>query len=175
MAAALRLRGDYDGVGLRRLARRSENAGQTRRLLSLAAIYDGVSRTEAARIGGVGLQTVRDWVLAFNAEGPAGLVDGKAPGNAPLLNTDQRRALMTIVECGPIPAVHGVVRWRLIDLAQWVFEEFGVTISKPTLSRVCAPWACASCRPVPGIMPRIPRRWRRSKKLRCRPGRDRPR
>jgi len=136
MAAALRLRGDYDGVGLRRLARRSENAGQTRRLLSLAAIYDGVSRTEAARIGGVGLQTVRDWVLAFNAEGPAGLVDGKAPGNAPLLNTEQRRALMTIVECGPIPAVHGVVRWRLIDLAQWVFEEFGVTISKPTLSRV---------------------------------------
>jgi len=136
MAAALRLRGDYDGVGLRRLARRSENAGQTRRLLSLAAIYDGVSRTEAARIGGVGLQTVRDWVLAFNAEGPAGLVDGKAPGNAPLLNTEQRRALMTIVECGPIPAVHGVVRWRLIDLARWVFEEFGVTISKPTLSRV---------------------------------------
>jgi len=136
MAAAFLLRGDYDGVGLRRLARRSENAGQTRRLLSLAAIYDGVSRTEAARIGGVGLQTVRDWVLAFNAEGPAGLVDGKAPGNAPLLNTDQRRALMTIVECGPIPAVHGVVRWRLIDLARWVFEEFGVTISKPTLSRV---------------------------------------
>ena len=136
MAAALRLRGDYDGVGLRRLARRSENAGQTRRLLSLAAIYDGVSRTEAARIGGVGLQTVRDWVLAFNAEGPAGLVDGKAPGNAPLLNTEQRRALMTIVERGPIPAVHGVVRWRLIDLARWVFEEFGVTISKPTLSRV---------------------------------------
>ena len=121
---------------LGRLARRSENAGQTRRLLSLAAIYDGVSRTEAARIGGVGLQTVRDWVLAFNAEGPAGLVDGKAPGNAPLLNTEQRRALMTIVECGPIPAVHGVVRWRLIDLARWVFEEFGVTISKPTLSRV---------------------------------------
>ena len=94
MAAALRLRGDYDGVGLRRLARRSENAGQTRRLLSLAAIYDGVSRTEAARIGGVGLQTVRDWVLAFNAVGPAGLVDGKAPGNAPLLNTEQRRALI---------------------------------------------------------------------------------
>ena len=58
-------------------------------LLALAAIYDGGSRTEAAKIGGVGLQTVRDWVLAFNAEGPAGLVNGKAPGNSPLLN-DQR-------------------------------------------------------------------------------------
>src|SRR6516164_4442648 len=130
MAAAFLLRGDYDGVGLRRLARRSENAGQTRRLLSLAAIYDGVSRTEAARIGGVGLQTVRDWVLAFNAEGPAGLVDGKAPGNAPLLNTEQRRALMTIVECGPIPAVHGVVR-RLADRDAELLEHPSRQIDQP--------------------------------------------
>jgi len=118
-----------------RLARRSEDAGQTRRLLALAAIYDGGSRGEAAKIGGVGLQTVRDWVLAFNAEGPVGLVDGKAPGNAPLLNDERRQALRAIVESGPIPAVHGVVRWRLIDLAQWVFEEFCISISKQTLSR----------------------------------------
>ena len=101
-----------------RLAKGSEDAAQTRRLLALAAIYEGGSRTEAAKIGSVGLQTVRDWVLAFNAEGPSGLVDGKAPGNPPLLNGDQRQALLQIVESGPIPAVHGVVRWRLIDLAQ---------------------------------------------------------
>ena len=61
-------------------------------------------------IGGVGLQTVRDWVLAFNTEGPAGLVNGKAPGNAPLLNNERRDALRQIVESGPIAAVHGVVR-----------------------------------------------------------------
>ena len=135
MAAAVRLREDYDAVGLRELAKRSVDANQTRRLLALAAIYDGGSRGDAARMGGVGLQTVRDWVLAFNAEGPAGLVNGKAPGNAPLLSAAHRQALLEIVESGPIPAVHGVVRWRLIDLAQWVFDELRVSISKQTLSR----------------------------------------
>jgi hypothetical protein len=84
MAAAVRLREDYEAGRLRELAKRSEDANQTRRLLALAAIYDGGCRGDAARIGGVGLQTVRDWVLAFNAEGPAGLVNGKAPGNTPL-------------------------------------------------------------------------------------------
>ena len=117
MGAAVRLRGDYDAGQLRALARRSEDAAQTRRLLALGAIYDGGSRHEAAKIGGVGLQTVRDWVLAFNAEGPAGLIDGKAPGNPPLLDADKRQLLARIVESGPIPAAHGVVRWRLIDLA----------------------------------------------------------
>jgi transposase len=135
MAAAIGVRGDYDAARLRELAKWSEDANQTRRLLALAAIYDGESRTDAARIGGVGLQTVRDWVLAFNAEGPAGLVNGKAPGNTPLLTQAHRQALREIVESGPIPAVHGVVRWRLIDLAQWVFEEFRISISKQTLSR----------------------------------------
>ncbi len=120
---------------MRALAKRSADAAQTRRLLALAAIYDGGSRAEAARLGGVGLQTVRDWVLAFNAEGPPGLVNGKAPGNAPLLNDERRQALRQIVESGPLPAVHGVVRWRLIDLAQWVFDEFRISISKQTLSR----------------------------------------
>jgi transposase len=135
MAAAVHLRGDYDAARLRELAKRSVDADQTRRLLALAVIYDGGSRTEAAKLGGVGLQTVRDWVLAFNAAGPPGLVNGKAAGNAPLLTQAHRQALLEIVESGPIPAVHGVVRWRLIDLAQWVFEEFGISISKQTLSR----------------------------------------
>src|SRR6266852_6976011 len=119
MASAVRVRGDYEAAQLR----------------ALAAIYDGGSRAEAARLGGVGLQTVRDWVLAFNAEGPPGLVNGKAPGNAPPLTQAHRQALLEIVESGPIPAVHGVVRRRLIDLAQWVFEEFRISISKQTLSR----------------------------------------
>src|SRR5436305_371604 len=92
MAAAVRVRRDYEAAQIRVLAKRSKDAAQTRRLLALAAIYDGGSRTEAARIGGVGLQTVRDWVLAFNAEGPPGLVNGKAPGNAPLLNDQRTRS-----------------------------------------------------------------------------------
>jgi transposase len=135
MAAAVGVRDDFASEELRKLAKATKDAAQSRRLLALAEIYDGGTRTDAARIGGVGLQTVRDWVLAFNAKGPPGLVDGKAPGQPPLLNAEQRQALMRIVEAGPIPAIHGVVRWRLIDLAQWVFEEFGISISKQTLSR----------------------------------------
>ena len=78
---------------------------------------------------------MRDWVLRFNAEGPDGLVTGKAPGNRPLLDAARRTALRRIVEDGPIPAVHGVVRWRLMDLAQRLWDEFRVSISKQTLSR----------------------------------------
>jgi transposase len=136
MRTPVRLREDYDGQHLRALAKASRDANQTRRLLALTAIYDGGSRGEAAKIGGVGVQTVRDWVLAFNAEGPPGLIDGKAPGNQPLLNPEQRAALRHIVEAGPNPAVDGVVRWRLVDLAQWVFVEFGISVSKQALSRM---------------------------------------
>jgi len=135
MAAAVRLRKDFDGTALRGICKATKDAAQTRRLLALAEIYDGGSRSDAARIGGVGLQTVRDWVLRFNARGPAGLIDGKAPGNAPKLDDDQRQALANIVERGPIPAIHEVVRWRLVDLAQWIWEEFGISLSETTVGR----------------------------------------
>jgi len=135
MGSPVPLRADFDAAALRLRARRTRDADQGRRLLALAAIYDGGSRGEAARIGSVGLQTVRDWVLRFNAAGPDCLVDGKSPGQTPKLNKAQREALVRIVESGPIPAVHGVVRWRLIDLAQWVWDEFGISIAKQTLSR----------------------------------------
>jgi len=135
MGAAIGLREDFGSAQMRALARTVKDAGQARRLLALAVIYDGARRTEAARIGGVGLQIIRDWVLRFNARGPDGLITGKAPGNPSKLNDDQRRALEDIVERGPIPAIHGVVRWRLIDLMQWVWEEFGISLSEPTMSR----------------------------------------
>ena len=129
------LRADFDAAGLRAEARRSKDAAQARRLLALAAVYDGATRTEAARIGGVTLQIVRDWVPRFNAEGPAGLLDRKAPGQAPRLNDAHRAALTAVLESGPTPAIHGVVRWRLADLGQWLWEEFRVSVSKQTLSR----------------------------------------
>ena len=135
MSTPVPLRSDFDTIGLRMLARRSRGPDQTRRLLALAEIYDGGSRPDAARIGGVGVQIVRDWVVRFNAKGPDGLLTGKAPGAPSILDERQRQALRQVVEDGPIPALHGVVRWRLIDLAQWLFEEFRVSISKPTLSR----------------------------------------
>ena len=84
---AVPLRADFDAVGVRCWARKSKDGPQARRLLALAAIYEGASRTEAARIGGVTLQIVRDWVLKFNADGPAGLIDRKAPGQPPVSTT----------------------------------------------------------------------------------------
>jgi transposase len=106
MAAPVPLRPDFDAEALRALAKSSRDPDQTRRLLALSAIYAGGSRSEAA-LGGVGLQTVRDWVLAFNADGPDGLIGGKAPGARPRLNAEQREALRALVEAGPTPAAHG--------------------------------------------------------------------
>ena len=132
---AIALRDDYDAARLRQAARDSDDAGQVRRLLALAAIYEGVPRAEAAQIGGVTRQIVRDWVLRFNADGPDGLIDRKAPGKTPLLGPAERAALAQAIEDGPMPAVDGVVRWRLVDLAQWVWEQFGISISRQTLGR----------------------------------------
>jgi len=135
MGTAVLLRGDFNGASLRALAKKSKDGNRTRRLVAIAKIYDGGSRSDAARIGGVGLQTIRDWVLRFNARGPDGLVDGKAPGQRSKLSDDHRHALAAMVEAGPIPAIHGVVRWRLIDLAQWIFEEYRISVTKQILSR----------------------------------------
>lgn len=135
MAAAVGLRDDFTAPDLRELARRSGNGGQVRRLLALASIYDGGTRGDAARIGGVSLQTIRDWVLRFNAGGAGALVDRKSAGPRPLLNDAWRRALAEAIEAGPDPALDGVVRWRQADLGQWLWNAFGVSLSQPTLSR----------------------------------------
>jgi transposase len=129
------LRDDFDAPRVRAAARKAKDAGQARRLLALAAIYDGASRTEAAAIGGVTLQIVRDWVLKFNTLGPDGLIDRKAPGQPSRLTAEHRAALQAMIESGPIPAIHDVVRWRLVDLCQWLWEEFRIVISRQTLSR----------------------------------------
>jgi transposase len=135
MSIPVSLRGDFEASQLRALAKKTKDGPQARRLLALAAIYDGATRTEAAKIGGVTLQIIRDWVMRFNARGAAGLLDGKSPGQPSRLNDVQRQALVRMIESGPIPAIHGVVRWRLIDLAQWIYEEFRITVAKQTLSR----------------------------------------
>jgi transposase len=129
------LRTDFNAAALRTIARQTKDGPQARRLLALAAIYEGATRTEAARIGGVTVQIVRDWVVKFNAHGPEGLVNRKPPGQPSKLTDAHRAALLARVDAGPIPAVHGVVRWRLIDLIAWIWEEFRLSLSKQTLSR----------------------------------------
>jgi transposase len=129
------LRTDFHADALRAIARKAKDGPQARRLLSLAAIYEGATRTEAARIGGVTLQVVRDWVVKFNVLGPEGLIDRKPPGQPSRLTDAHRAALMVRLDEGLIPAVHGVVRWLLVDLIAWAWEEFRIAISKQTLSR----------------------------------------
>jgi transposase len=142
-------------------------------LLALAAIYDGARRNVAAMIGGVTLQSIRDWVLRFNQGGPDALIDKHAPGPTPKLNDVQRLALKEIVEQGPIAAAHGVVRWRLIDLAQWISDEFGISLDETTVGRELKAMGFAklSARPrhyaqnevaLAAFKKTSPTRWRRS-------------
>lgn len=135
MGQPVRLREDYSSAELQALARSSKDGDWTRRLLALSLVYDGHSRSEAAAVGGVGLQTLRDWCIRFNAKGPEGLKTGKAPGQRPLLNDHHRQALRQTIERGPTPYLDGVVRWRLCDLAKWLWDELRVAVSEQTLSR----------------------------------------
>ena len=135
MSAAIGVRSDIASGDLRRFARRCSDADQVRRVLAVALILDGGSRSDAARMAGVTLQIARDWVLRFNEGGPEGLATRKAPGAPSILNDEQRARLAQQVEAGPIPAAHGVVRWRIVDLAQWLWDEFGLSITRFTLGR----------------------------------------
>src|SRR3546814_13277214 len=112
-----------------------DGGDQVRGLCAVGVILDGGSRSEAAKLAGVTRQIVRDWVLRFNEGGPDGLATRKAPGRAAILNDEQRARLAAIVEAGPIPAAHGVVRWRLADLAQWIWDEFALSVTRHTLGR----------------------------------------
>lgn len=116
MGSPVSLWPDYSPAQLRQLARYSKDTNQSRRLLSLAAVLDGMSRGEAARIGGMDRQTLRDWVHRFNERGPDGLKNTHAGGQRSRLTPEQKAELASIVETGPDPATDGVVRWRRIDL-----------------------------------------------------------
>jgi transposase len=108
------------------LAKKAKDANQSRRLLSLAAVVDGMSRAEAAMMGGMDRQTLRDWVHRFNAAGLDGLLDNWASGPVPRLSTAQKAELTRIVETGPDRGVDGVVRWRRVDLKHVIAERFGI-------------------------------------------------
>lgn len=135
---AITLREDYRAEDVRAVAARAKDGKQARRLLSIAAVYDGMSRAEAARIGSMDRQTLRDWVHRFNAEGPEGLFDRKAPGAASKLMRAQLAELARIVEAGPDPGRGGVVRWRCIDLKELIRERFGVDYHERSVAKLLA-------------------------------------
>ena len=136
MSAAIQIRTDYDAGQLRRLAKRSKCSKQSRRLLSLAAIYDGMSRADSARVGGMDRQTLRDWVHRFNDEGPDGLFDRKENGSVRRLSAEQWKELALIVATGPDLERDGVVRWRRVDLKAVIEERFGVSYSERYVSQI---------------------------------------
>ena len=80
-------------------------------------------------------QTLRDWVIRFNEQGPDSLINIPSPGVPPKLGKKHRAFLLRLVEEGPIPAIHGVVRWRACDLIMQLHEEFGLSVSDDTIYR----------------------------------------
>ena len=137
MPSAVRLREDYSVEELRALARRSKSVNQSRRLLSLAAVRDGMDRGAAAKVGGIDRQTLRDWVHRFNALGPEGLIDNWTEGPKPRLSAEQLAEVAQIVEAGPDREKDGVVRWRRIDLKRVIAERFGVDSTR-AMSESCS-------------------------------------
>jgi transposase len=135
MGRAIAVRRDYTSGRLRRLAQRTKNAAEPCRLLAIAAVLDGASREEAAKIGGMDRQTLRDWVIRFNEQGPDGLINIPSPGAPAKLDETHKAFLARIVEDGPIPAIHGVVRWRACDLIMQLHEEFALSVSDDTIYR----------------------------------------
>ena len=135
MSQAIPVRTNYTAGEVRRFAQRAKDAAQARRLLAIAAVLDGASREEAATIGGMDRQTLRDWVIRFNEQGPDGLINKSSPGAPGKLTEEHKAFLARLVEDGPIPAVHGVVRWRACDLIMRLYEEFGISVSDDTVYR----------------------------------------
>lgn len=133
---AIGVRSDWDAVRVRAAAREAENADQVRRLLAIAAVYEGKNRTEAARVGAMDRQTLRDWVHRFNASGPAGLIDRKAPGAAPRLTAEQESELAALIEAGPDRERDGVVRWRCVDLQRQILIRWKVAYHESTVGKL---------------------------------------
>jgi len=128
-------RTEHSADDLRAVASKCRDGAQVRRLLALAFVLDGHTRTEAADQAGMDRQTLRDWVHRYNAEGIAGLKSGHGPGKPPSLNQEQMAELRAMVLKGPDPEKHGVVRWRCVDLRAEVARRYSVEVSKRTVGK----------------------------------------
>ena len=133
---AVALKEGLSADAFRKAAATADDADQARRLLALAAVRDGVSRTQAARVGGMDRQTLRDWVHAFNERGIEGLVNATSPGRPRKLDAAHEAEIKALVETGPDPKTDGIVRWRRCDLARIVKERHGIEVDEDTMGRV---------------------------------------
>src|ERR1700687_5063937 len=132
---AVALRSDWDAVRVRAAARAAQNADQVRRLLAIAAVYEGRTRSAAARVGAMDRQTLRDWVHRFNAQGPDGLIDHKPLGAKRRLTAEQEAELVRLIDEGPKLETDGVVRWRCVDLQQVILARWEVSYHERTIGK----------------------------------------
>lgn len=136
MGAAIKItRFDDDASTLRRFAAQVDDAEQSRRLLAIAMVMEGMSRADAARLTGMDRQTLRDWVHRYNEFGVAGLISRKPPGVTPRLTASQMQELRQLTLDGPTLEQHGVVRWRRCDLQQEIALRFGVAVCERTVGK----------------------------------------
>jgi len=136
MGAALAIRRrEHTAAELRALAGQCGDGAQVRRLLAVASILDGCSRTEAAERSGMERQTLRDWVHRYNDEGVDGLKSRRSPGRAPFLSPEQKAELKALVLRGPDPEIDHVVRWRCVDLRGQVQRRFSVEVHESTVGK----------------------------------------
>jgi transposase len=128
-------RADLTVPDLRAAACRSQDAAQARRLLAIALVLEGCSRSQAAAQTGMDRQTLRDWAHRYNMEGVEGLQSRRSPGRAPLLTKSQQAELKALVIEGPDPERNGVVRWRCIDLKDEIAHRFSVDVHESTVGK----------------------------------------
>jgi transposase len=136
MPAAVGWREDWDAAPVRVAARAARDAGQVRRLLAIAAVYEGTDRAAAAQIGAMDRQTLRDWVHRFPAAGPAGLLDRKPPGLKRRLTAEQEAELAALIDAGPAGDRDGVVRWRCVDLQRVIRARWAISYHERTIGQI---------------------------------------
>jgi transposase len=127
---------ELSAAQLRRLASRSADGRVACRILAIAHVLEGASRAEAAAACGMDRQTLRDWVHRYNHDGIGGLSDGHRSGRPPALSAEQMQDLKELVLAGPDLAVHGVTRWRCLDLSAAIADRYGVVVHERTVGKL---------------------------------------
>jgi transposase len=139
MSGAVRItRLDLSAVELRKLTKKQKKPLIVRRMLAIALVLEGVDRQTAARSCGMDRQTLRDWVHHYNAEGVEGLRERRTSGHKSPLGAREKEGLLALIEAGPDPEVHKVVRWRRVDLRDELKTQFGMKVHERTVGKYLA-------------------------------------